>query len=203
MASDTFFAPISARRSIYSISAASPIPDSRIVEIVQQTVKHVPSAFNVQSARAVVLLKDEHQKFWGFADAAVKGVVPEAVYGVLAPKLAGFKAGYGTVLFFEDQADLAALKAGNQNVAPFVDEWSEHSSGAHQFTVWTALEAEGLGASLQHYNFMPAFSEKVWEEWNLPKDWKLRSQLVFGTPTGDPRERTYKPLEDRVKVFGQ
>lgn len=70
-------------------------------------------------------------------------------------------------------------------------------------TVWTALTAEGLGASLQHYQFLPPLAEKIKEDYNLPKDWKLKAQLVFGTPVGGPKEKTFKPLEDRVKVFGQ
>ena len=65
------------------------------------------------------------------------------------------------------------------------------------------MEAEGLGASLQHYNFLPTITEKVKEEYKLPADWKLKAQLVFGTPVGGPLNKTSKPTEDRVKVFGQ
>jgi uncharacterized protein len=50
---------------------------------------------------------------------------------------------------------------------------------------------------------LPPFTEKVKEIYNLPKDWKLKAQLVFGTPVGGPMEKTSKPLEDRVKVFGK
>jgi predicted oxidoreductase (fatty acid repression mutant protein) len=71
----------------------------------------------------------------------------------------------------------------------------------HQFTVWTALEAEGLGCNLQHYNYSPEFANAVAETWHLPATWKLKSQLNFGQPTGAPKERTYAPLEERVKVF--
>jgi uncharacterized protein len=72
----------------------------------------------------------------------------------------------------------------------------------HQFTVWTALEAEGLGCNLQHYNSSPEFCTRVAAQWTIPASWKLKSQLVFGTPTGGRSyPRTYKPLEDRVKVF--
>lgn len=69
--------------------------------------------------------------------------------------------------------------------------------------VWTAFTAEGFGASLQHYNFLPPLVEKIKEDYNLPKDWKLKAQLVFGTPVGGPMDKTTKPLEDRVKVFGK
>ena len=97
MASDPFFDAIIARRSIYAINDSSPIPDSRIEEIVTKAIKHVPSTFNVQSARAVILLKDEHKKFWDVADQSTKGAVPAEVYKALGPRIAGFRAGYGSV----------------------------------------------------------------------------------------------------------
>ena len=74
--------------------------------------------------------------------------------------------------------------------------------GRHQFVVWAALELEGLGCNLQHYNYNPDFQKAVLETWDLPGTWKLKSQLNFGLPTAGPdKVRTYEPLEDRVKVF--
>ena len=70
----------------------------------------------------------------------------------------------------------------------------------HQFVVWTALEAEGLGANLQHYN--PLIDTKVAAEWDLPDDWVLSAQLVFGKPLGEPKEKTSKPVEERFRSFG-
>lgn len=126
-------------------------------------------------------------------------------------------------MFFESDNDLTALAQQHAVVAPFITEWSDTSSGMHQLagtfspsqtlfskqstnpseTVWTALEAEGLGASLQHYHFLPPFVEKIKEDYKLPADWKPKAQLVFGTPVGGPMDKTTKPVEDRVKVFGQ
>jgi predicted oxidoreductase (fatty acid repression mutant protein) len=97
MASDPFFAFVEARRTIYSLSDSSPIPDARIIEIVQKAIRHVPSSYNVQSARAVVILKEEHKKVWDFADAAIKATMPEAVYTMLAPRFAAFRGAYGSV----------------------------------------------------------------------------------------------------------
>ena len=64
-----------------------------------------------------------------------------------------------------------------------------------------ALDREGFGANLQHYN--PLIDEKVASEWNLPKNWSLKGQLVFGKPVGDPKEKSFKPLEERVFVHGK
>jgi predicted oxidoreductase (fatty acid repression mutant protein) len=34
----------------------------------------------------------------------------------------------------------------------------------------------------------------------VPSDWQLKGQLVFGLATGTLKEKTFKPLEDRVLV---
>lgn len=71
--------------------------------------------------------------------------------------------------------------------------------------VWTALSLEGVGCSMQHYNFDPTFTADVKKTWQLPESWDLKSQLVFGSPKNAferDHERTYLPVEPRVKVFG-
>lgn len=69
-----------------------------------------------------------------------------------------------------------------------------------QYAIWVALEAEGLGANLQHYS--PLIDAKVAAEWEIPADWELNAQLVFGTPVGEAKEKSFMPLEERFKVFG-
>lgn len=56
--------------------------------------------------------------------------------------------------------------------------------------VCTALEAEGLGCNLQHYH--PLIDVKVSTEWNIDPDWSLKSQTVFGKPTGQPENRHWR-----------
>lgn len=69
-------------------------------------------------------------------------------------------------------------------------------------SVWTAFEQEGLGANLQHYN--PLIDQQVVKEWGIPAHWVLKSQLVFGKPAAgaQPMDKTFKPLEERVKLYG-
>ena len=69
----------------------------------------------------------------------------------------------------------------------------------HQYVIWTALEIEGYGASLQHYNGL--IEEDVKKEWNVPSNWKLIAQMPFGKPIAEPDEKQFQPLEDRIKVF--
>ena len=127
------FTAIETRRTIYSLSNKCPVPDARVREIVSHAIKHCPSPFNTQSARAVILLKADHDKLWDMADAMLKRSLPEPADQSLAPRVAGFKAAYGTVAWFEDQDALTAMGQKNPAVAGMMPQWSEHSNGMHQF----------------------------------------------------------------------
>ncbi|MDL2291731.1 nitroreductase family protein, partial [Bacteroides sp. OttesenSCG-928-F21] len=52
------------RRSFYAISNHSPISTEEIERIINDVMLHVPSAFNSQSARVVLLIGKEHRKLW-------------------------------------------------------------------------------------------------------------------------------------------
>jgi uncharacterized protein len=118
----SLFTALETRRSIYTITNESPIPQPPIVSIVESAIKHTPSAFNVQAARAVILFGTEHEKLWDIADGLLKKKVPENVYQALGPKVAGLKAGYGTVLWLEDQDDLDLLGKKNASIQHLVPE---------------------------------------------------------------------------------
>lgn len=66
--------------------------------------------------------------------------------------------------------------------------------------MWTGLEALGFGANLQHYN--PLIDSRVAKKWDIPTDWRLVAQLVFGGPEGKPSEKVQKPIKDRLRVYG-
>lgn len=194
-----FFDALKNRRSYYGISKESTISDAKIQEIVEEAVKYTPTAFNSQTSRAVVLLGEQHDKLWNHTEEILREVVGnEEAFQSTAEKMAGFRSGYGTVLFFEDNNVVAQLQ---QNFAAYADNfpiWSNQSNGMLQLVIWTALEQEGLGASLQHYN--PLIDEKVKQEWNIPEHWRLIAQMPFGKPTATPGEKEFQPIEERVKV---
>jgi predicted oxidoreductase (fatty acid repression mutant protein) len=90
------------RRSIYSLSNESPISDERIEEILSEVIKNMPSGFNTQGTRMVVLLKEEHQKLWDIAHEVASATVPAEQFETLyRNRIAGFRAGYGTVSSIE------------------------------------------------------------------------------------------------------
>jgi len=188
------------RRSYYGINNTSPISDQDIQKIVEQALLHVPSAFNSQSTRVVVLLGEQHKKLWDLTKDILKEIVAEQSFATTEAKINNsFRAGYGTILFFEDQEVIENLQKQFPLYSDNFPIWSQQTSGMHQWAVWTMLEDAGLGASLQHYN--PLIDEKVKDTWNINLHWKLMAQMPFGTPVVEPGEKEFSPLSERLKVF--
>lgn len=105
MASTTsFMDAIKARRSYYALNKEAPISGDKIEQLVNDTVLHVPSSFNSQSTRLVVLLKEQHDLFWDMVMEALKAMVPEDQFPSTEKKINGFKAGYGTVSMTHEPA---------------------------------------------------------------------------------------------------
>lgn len=197
--SKNFFEAVKGRRSVYAISKESPISDEQIQKIVEEAVLHSPTSFNSQSSRAVVLLGEQHDKLWDITAETLRKIVPTEQFEGTAQKLASFKAGYGSVLFFEDQAVVKHLQENFALYAENFPIWANQSSGILQFVVWTAFAEQGLGASLQHYN--PLIDDEVKETFGIPAEWKLIAQLPFGTIVTPPGKKEFQPIEERVKVI--
>ncbi|VBB05001.1 nitroreductase [Lucifera butyrica] len=194
-----FYTAIKERRSIYGISKERVVSDERIRAIVENAVTHVPSSFNSQSGRVLLLLGEHHDKLWETTKEILRQLVPTEQFAATEEKINGFKNGYGSVLFFEDESVIEGLQ---HKFALYKDNfplWSQHSSGMLQFVVWTALEGEGFGASLQHYN--PLIDAVVKKQWQIPDTWKLIAEMPFGKPTVTPDPKQFAPLEQRIKVF--
>ncbi|WP_258535768.1 nitroreductase family protein [Bacillus sp. 03113] len=194
-----FYAAVESRRSIYGISSEAVVSDERIKEVISHAVQHTPSAFNSQSTRVVVLLGENHKKLWNITKETLRKKVPADKFGPTEQKMNAFGSGYGTVLFFEDMNVIESLQKQFASYADNFPIWSQHTSGMHQYVIWTSLELEGFGATLQHYN--PLIDDEVKEEWNIPSSWKLIAQMPFGKPTAPAGEKEFKPLEDRVKFY--
>ena len=189
------------RRSYYQIKNESPVSDEELKSIIEHVLIHTPSSFNSQSTRLLLLLGDNHKRLWEITKAELKKVsLSEEAFKVTEQKVDNsFAAGYGTVLFFEDQTAFKSLQEQFPFIASNFAQWSEHSSAMAQILTWMGLDSVGLGGSLQHYN--PLIDEAVRKEWNLSNDWSLIAQMPFGIPIEDAYEKEYLPLEERLLVF--
>ncbi|CEN61038.1 Putative Nitroreductase family protein [Aspergillus calidoustus] len=198
---------VKTRRTVYGLSNTCSISGEAVEAIIKDAVLHVPSSFNTQTTRVLLLLGEEHQKLWDLTLGIMEGLVAagsvakEMFENNTKPKLNGFRGAHGTVLFFVEYDALAEIKKKFPTYANKFDPYALESNAMSQYLVWTALASEGLGANLQHYS--PLIDTPVQKQWNIPASWKLDAQLVFGTPTGQPIEKTFAPLEDRFKVFGK
>lgn len=196
----SFLELIKKRRSIYSIGKNLKHSTTEIERLIQEAVKHSPSAFNSQSSRIVVLFDQSHQNFWNIVLDVLKNIIPAEALTGTEQKIQSFASGAGTVLFFEDQDVIKGLQEQFELYADNFPIWSEHSTAIAQFAVWNVLAEQGIGASLQHYN--PIIDEKINAAFNVPTHWKLRAQLVFGSIEGEAGEKAFIEDESRFKTFG-
>lgn len=187
------------RRSIYALGADVNMPEEEIVSLVKEVVRESPTAFNSQTQRVVVLFDDAHKKLWSITEEVLKPLTPEADFPATQEKLQGFANAKGTILFYEDTDVVKSLQEQFALYAENFPIWSDQASGLTQANVWTALAEKNIGANLQHYN--PVIDEKVAAEWNVPANWKLRAQLVFGSIEAAPAEKQYVEDDNRFLVF--
>lgn len=188
------------RRSHYAISDKSPISDKEIEEIIKTIATHVPSAFNSQTTRVVLLLGGQHKKLWEIVKETLKGMIPADSFTQTENKINNsFACGYGTILFFEDHSIVEKLQRSFPVYKDNFPGWALQTSAMHQFAVWVALEDVGFGASLQHYN--PLIDGRVRKTWNLPESWQLIAQMPFGMPVREPAEKVFGDVEAKVMVF--
>lgn len=197
--SKNFLDAVKARRTHYAIGGESPISKDKIKKVIEEAVQYTPSAFNSQSARVVVLFGEDHKKLWSIVKETLRKIVPADSFEPTDQKINSFAAGNGTILYFENTDTVKELQEKFPTYKEHFPTFSQHGNAMLQIVIWTALEAEGLGASLQHYN--PLIDQEVIEHWNLPDCWQLVAQMPFGTPTGTPDEKSFLPLDERIKVF--
>lgn len=90
----SFKEAIQHRRTHYGIGNNSPISDNEIHEIIKTAVTHVPSAFNSQSTRIVLLLGENHKKLWEIVKDTLRKIIPAEAYKATETKITKFFRGW-------------------------------------------------------------------------------------------------------------
>ncbi|PHK48694.1 nitroreductase family protein [Staphylococcus edaphicus] len=190
---------IESRRTIYSLEKEISISDDEVENIIEHAIKHVPSSFNSQSTRIVLLLNENHDKFWDITKRELKNAMgPDREFQATADKIDNFKHAHGTILYFEDQEVVEGLQNQMPNYAENFAIWSNQTNAMHQFAIWTALSTKEIGASLQHYN--PLVDVVVAEAFDIPKSWKLVAQMPFGNVREQAGEKAFHDVNNRFLV---
>ena len=196
-----FVSAISARRSQYALTDAAALSDSEIIDLIRSVAGEVPSAFNAQPQRAVVLFGEDHHRLWAIVHDALRAVVKDdTAFAATEQKIAGFDAAHGTILYFDDTTVTKNLQERFPSYAANFPVWAQQANGMLQFAVWSALAEAGIGANVQHYN--PLIDDAVRDAFGIPADWKLIAQMPFGEVTAPAGEREHMPLDEQVQVRG-
>ena len=188
------------RRSIYALGDNLSQTPEEIFDLVKQTIKNSPTAFNSETVRAVVLFGKSSDKVWEIVEDALRKIAksPDA-FEQTKSKIDSFKAGYGTILYFTDTTIVHQLENDYPSYAANFANWAEQGLGGAQQAVWTALAEQGIGASLQHYN--PLIDDAIHQVFNLPADWQLRAEMPFGSIEAPAGEKAQLDDEEMFKLI--
>lgn len=188
------------RRSIYALGDNLSQTPEEIFDLVKQTIKNSPTAFNSQTVRAVVLFGKSSDKVWEIVEDALRKIAksPDA-FEQTKSKIDSFKAGYGTILYFTDTTIVHQLENDYPSYAANFANWAEQGLGGAQQAVWTALAEQGIGASLQHYN--PLIDDAIHQVFDLPADWQLRAEMPFGSIEAPAGEKAQLDDEEMFKLI--
>lgn len=188
------------RRSVYALGNELPVEPQAIVNMAERVLLHTPSAFNSQSSRLVVLFGAQHQQLWDIAEEKLRVAVGDGDFSGSKQKLDGFRAAAGTVLFYEDKNVTQSLQEQFALYADRFPVWAQQTSAMHQYAMWTELRTLNVGANLQHYN--PLVDEDAAKAFSIPDSWELVAQMPFGNIVEPAGEKTYQPVNERMKVLG-
>lgn len=189
------------RRSIYALGNNTDYSIEEIVATIRETQKEVPSAFNSQTSRLVVLDGEANVKFWNLILEVQKEVLDQGTWDFMSPIMEGAKGGVGTVLFFEDLDAVATMPTQGQRT----EAYKQNNSANSQYATWLALAEMNLGGSLQHFNvgYEQGFDKAVREMFNLPDSYELVAQMPFGSIEQAAGEKEHIDTEVQVQVFSK
>ena len=190
---------IKTRRSCYNLGPLSAEKQKLVPQILEHCILNAPTPFNSQSARIILLENKNHKKLWNIVLNTLQKKVPPENFAPVKEKIATFAAASGTILYFEDTIVTENLQKQYPAYAVNFPIWAAQSNGMLQFSVWCSLAGVNIGASLQHYN--PIIDAEVRTTFKIPATWRLIAQMPFGEILSAPRDKTFEPLEKRLKIL--
>ena len=177
------------RRTYYNLNKNLPVSKSEVKKVIEEITELIPDAFNMKSARVLVVMDKKQDELWDRIFDTFEGKVPRE-------KIDGFKAAAGTILYFYDEEVVGALQEKFPTYADNFPVWANQANGMLQINIWTGLIELGIGANLQHYN--PVIDSLVQEMFETPKSWKLIAQMPFGGIVTEPDPKEKENIADRV-----
>lgn len=189
------------RRTAYAIGKNTELSNKEIADRIREVTQDIPTAFNSQTTRLVVVFGEDNIKLWDHILDVQKDVLEGDMWEMMSGVMQGAKAGIGTVLFFEDRDAVAGALGENERA----NVYKHHHSANTQYGIWLALTELGLGGSLQHMNigFEQGFDKSVKEMFNLPASYELIAQMPFGSIEAPANDKDYIDSSEQVRVIGE
>lgn len=187
------------RRSTYMMSANTDVTEEAIVEALRKNVRQVPTAYNSQTTRYVVVFGDANKKLWEHIYDVQKDVLDSELWTQVGPVVNSYKDVKGTVIFFEDHNALENIPSpGNSR-----NIYKQNNAGNGQLVTWLTLAELGLGATLNHFNigFEQGFDSKIREFFNLPDTYEMTAQMPFGAIEQPAYPKDFMDSEEQVQVI--
>lgn len=195
----SFLDLVEKRRTVYALGTDSEYSKEDIENRIREVVKQVPTAFNSQTTRVVVLFDEANDKFWDHIYDVQKNVLEGEMWDMMSGVMTGAKKGIGTVLFFEDKEAVEVMPAQGARQ----EAYKQNNNANAQYAVWLALAEMDLGASLQHFNvgYEQGFDKGTKEMFNLPESYEMLAQMPFGSVEQEIGEKEHIDTDVQVKVL--
>ncbi|MFC3417921.1 nitroreductase family protein [Salinicoccus hispanicus] len=195
----TFTELLEKRRSIYVLGTESKYSTQEISDRIGEVVKQVPSAFNSQTTRVVVLFDEANHAFWDHIYAVQKDILEGEIWDMMSGVMTGAKNGVGTVLFFEE---LDAVKKMPTNVVR-QEAYKQNNNANAQYAVWLALAEMDLGATLQHFNvgYEQGFDKGTKALFDLPESYEMLAQMPFGSVEQEAGKKEHIETNVQTRVI--
>lgn len=179
------------RRSIRRLQPG-PLSEASLQRIAE-AVRLTPAAYNLPPWH-VVLVHDVLPDFWQLVEQAFLERLEGDRLARYLDRLAGFRGGVAVALVYEDVAIRRELAAAWQITIEQAGAFAEQGLGMVQLALWLALTAEGLVASLQHWDWL--LEEPLAGFIGLPTErYRLIATLPIGYADEEPRPTERIALE--------
>lgn len=198
---DAFKDILSKRRSEYALGAEWVAPQHEVEEMIAHMMRTLPTHFNAQPVRTVLLTGEAHSEHWRIIESILLERIGEERYnkGTRAKIESSFASGVGTVLFFDDTEITNTMMEKFPAYAANFPLWAQQVQGSHQLAVWLGLTGLGFGSSLQHYTGMD--DDKVRKQVQAPDSWSFIAHMPFGKIISPAEAKERKPIQELFKVI--
>lgn len=153
----------------------------------------------MQDIHAIILTGDNRKKLWNqIVHDTLQKIVPPEPFRRTEIKLQTFSKAYGAILLFRDLDAVEQMKKDYATYADEMDGWSCQDLGIAMVNIWNSLAEVNVGANIQHYN--PLIDDEVKTTWDIPANYQLVGQMVFGGIVSRPGDKECKSGDELVEI---